>query len=306
VRKHDIRALWSTYPITSAHTIGYRLSRRTGLPWVVDFRDNMVDADYPTPGPKRALYEQLEARWVKAATRIILTTESARELCRSRHPEEPAGKWLVIRNGYDEENFAKVERTLPARTQPRTRAVLVHSGLLVPSERNPAPFFEALRELRAEGFVDATRLSVVLRGSGHDEQYRRLVERNGIEDLIEFGPPISHYAALAEMLAADGLLIFQGRTCNHLVPAKLYEYMRAGRPVLALTDAAGETAEIMKACGLNSIVDMDSAPAIAAGLRAFLGAMREGRAQGARPAEAQRFSRRSQASELARLLDGIA
>jgi glycosyltransferase involved in cell wall biosynthesis len=305
-RKHGVRALWSTYPITSAHLIAQRIQQLTGLPWIIDFRDNMVDADFPSAGPKRALYEKLEAQWVRAASRVVLTTDSARELCMSRHPDVPADKWLVIRNGYDEENFAAAERRLASQPRPaRKRLCLVHSGLLVPSERNPEPFFDALVSLKRAGAIDPARVSIVLRGSGHDDRYRRAVESRGIGDLVELGQPVSHYAALEEMLTADALLLFQGRTCNHLVPAKLYEYMRAGRAVLALTDEAGEPASIMRRCGLDSIVDMESPSSIAEGLRKFLEGLTSGRAQGADAQVGAGFSRRAQATELAALLDSL-
>ena len=306
VTRHQPKVLWSTYPIPSAHAIAYGLQRRTGLPWIADFRDNMVDADYPASGPKRDLFERLEARWVQAAKRVVLTTERARELCRERHPREPAEKWVVIRNGYDEDNFVTVERELAAQPRPsHERLELVHSGLLQPSERDPSAFFEAVARLKAERVLDPQRISVVLRGSGHDELYRRHVAARGIADIVTLTPPVSHYAALAEMLTADGLLLFQGANCNHLVPAKLYEYLRAGRPILALTDAAGETARILRDCGVSWLADMSSASAIAATLRGFVDALLAGQPRSAASDAGRKFSRRAQAEELANLLSEV-
>ena len=306
VRRHHPKVLWSTYPIASAHVIAYRLHRCTRLPWVADFRDNMVDADYPAPGPKRALYERLEGVWVRAAARVILTTESARALCIERHPDVPPQKWVVIRNGYDEDNFAAVEARLAREPRPpRGRIQLVHSGLLQPSERDPGPFFEAVARLKAEGSLDPARVAVVLRGSGHDERYRRQVEAHGIGDVVSLTPPVAHYAALAEMLTADGLLLFQGANCNHLVPAKLYEYLRAGRPILALTDAAGETAKILRDAGMQWLADMGSPLAIAGALRGFLRALEQGVNGGAAAHIGRRYSRRSQAAELAHVLNEL-
>ena len=71
--------------------------------------------------------------------------------------------------------------------------------------------------------------------------------------------------ALAEQLAADGLLLFQAANCNHQIPAKLYEYLRAGRPILALTDAAGNTAATLRGAPLNHTGVMRAAAELARG-----------------------------------------
>jgi hypothetical protein len=105
------------------------------------------------------------------------------------------------------------------------------------------------------------------------------------------------------MLSCDGLLLFQASNCNHQIPAKVYEYLRAGKPLLALTDRKGDTAAVVREAGLDAIVPLDRADAIEIGLRSFVEAIREGRA--ARPSQAaiEAASRRERTRELANLLD---
>jgi len=108
---------------------------------------------------------------------------------------------------------------------------------------------------------------------------------------------------LKEMLHADGLLLFQAAMCNHQIPAKFYEYLRAGRPVLGLTDPTGNTAAAMRAAETDRIVNIADQNDIETGLRTFLAGLRAGTVKGASPDIASRNSRRARTIELARLLD---
>ena len=116
--------------------------------------------------------------------------------------------------------------------------MLLHSGIVYRSERDPKEFFAAVAELKRGGRLTRDDLQIVLRASGDDAGFRRDVEALGIDDIVRLEPPIDYLGALQEMLAADGLLILQASNCNAQVPAKLYEYLRAKRPILALTDPA--------------------------------------------------------------------
>ncbi len=121
-------------------------------------------------------------------------------------------------------------------------------------------------------------LVVRFRAAGHDEMLRALARRHGVEALVELLPPIPYRAALDEMLRADGLLVLQASNCNEQIPAKLYEYLRAGRPIVALTDPAGDTAGVVRDAGLDTIARLDSADDIAALLERFVASLPLGQA----------------------------
>lgn len=91
-----------------------------------------------------------------------------------------------------------------------------------------------------------------------------LARMHAVEPFVEILPPIEYRAALEEMLRADALLLLQAANCNEQIPAKLYEYLQARRPILALTDSAGDTAAAERAAGIETIAPIDSASAIAA------------------------------------------
>ena len=297
--------LWSTYPIATAHLVALTLHRLTGIPWVADFRDSMVDSGYPPPGLQRRIFQRLERRTVAACQRVVVTTPGTRALYRQRYPQLGDGHWTVIANGYDEASFQRAEQ-LPAANSQREGIKLVHSGLLHPSERDPRPFLTALLRLREQGVLTTTSLRIVLRSSGHQAYYRALVERLGLEDLVELAPGLPYVQALGEMLDADGLLVFQAASCNHQIPAKLYEYLRARRPIFALTDPAGDTAGLLGACGITTLAPLDDPQAIAVQLRRFLVLLDQGRAPVAGAEQLAGFSRQGQSQQLARLLESLA
>jgi hypothetical protein len=127
----------------------------------------------------------------------------------------------------------------------------------------------------------------------------------GLTDIVQLAHTVDYQVALQEMLRADGLLLFQASVCNHQIPAKLYEYLRAGRPIFALTDPAGNTASVLRAAGATDIVNIADATEIASGLRRYLQTIRNGTAQGTRRDIANLHSRRARTRELAALLDKL-
>jgi hypothetical protein len=107
------------------------------------------------------------------------------------------------------------------------------------------------------------------------------------------------------MLSVDGLLVFQGHDSNPAIPAKLYEYIRARRPIFALVDDRGETAALLRQAAVGTLVPLDSRERIGAGLLDFLEQVRSGVAPVASDKEIARHSRRNKASELACLFDEV-
>lgn len=307
IRLHRPAVVFSTYPIATAHWIGLALARLSGLPWVADFRDSMTEPDYPPDPLTWRVQRRLEQWTVRRCARAVFTTEGARAMYAERYPGIPASRWAVIENGFDEENFRDAESGFERRPLGRAgQLTLVHSGVLYPYERDPRPFFSALRALLGRGEISPDGLQIVLRATGADEVYRPMLEEQGLSGIVRLEPSVGYRDALREMLCADGLLVFQAAGCNHQVPAKVYEYFRAGRPIFALTDSAGDTAGVLRGAGVGDIANIADAEEIEAGLRAFLRAVAEGRARGVAPEAAAAHSRRARTAELARLLAEVA
>ncbi|MBM4197406.1 MAG: glycosyltransferase family 4 protein [Gammaproteobacteria bacterium] len=304
IRRHRPEVIWATYPIASALLIAASLSRLSGLPYVADFRDAMVFDDFPEDPSQRRRFERIEPRIIASASAAVFTTPASRELYRLRYPEHPTSRLVCIRNGYDETDFAAMPAT--ARRQNNLPLRLVHSGLLKLNERDPRPFLAGLARAIGAGGVRRGDVDVVFRAPGDENLHQRLVAEAGLDGVVRILPRIPYGEALQEMADADALLIFQDAGCNHLVPAKLYECIRAQRPILALTDHAGETADLLRESGSGAVMDIRSADEIATALPSYLAAVASGTAAVASEVTAARYSRRHQTAELADLLAAVA
>jgi glycosyltransferase involved in cell wall biosynthesis len=306
IRQHRPSVIMSTYPIATAHLVGLCLQRLSGLPWVADFRDSMTEVIYPRDPLTWRIYRRIEASTIRRCARAVFTTQGTRDMYAARYPEKPASHWAVIENGFDEENFRNAASGFDIRPLGQSgQLTLIHSGILYPEERDPKPFFAALRTLKDSGEISSERLQIVLRATGSDDLYRPMLSEFGIADIVKLAPMVNYRDALREMMCADGLLLFQAGSCNHQIPAKLYEYLRAGRPIFTLTDPIGNTADSLRSAKALDIVNIADATDITMGLRSFLERLRVGRAAGVQPEIASLYSRRSRTRELAELLEQI-
>ncbi|MDP3537323.1 MAG: glycosyltransferase [Azonexus sp.] len=306
VKKYKPDAIFTTFPIATANLIGLSLSKRTGLPWVADFRDAMTEEDYPRDPLTWKVQRRLEAASVKQCSRAVFTTQPTRDMYAERYPEIPESRWAVIENGYDENNFNDAESGLEQAPLGKPgQLTLVHSGLLYPKERDPRAFFAALSKLKLAGVITADNLQILLRATGADELYRPQLAALDLEDIVKLEPVIAYRDALREMLRADGLLLFQGSVCNHQIPAKIYEYYRSGKPIFSLVDRSGISSRMLTEVGADDQATISDEQNIAASMSAFLDKLRHGNGQGVSLELAATNSRRSRTKELASILNQL-
>lgn len=304
IRKHRPAAIWSTYPIPTAHLVALTLHRLTGIPWVADFRDIMTTGDYPRQASLRRVYGWIERSVMRHATRVIQTTPSAQRIYIERYPWLSPTTCRVIANGYDEEDFADLPAAAgePEAGEPLR---LVHSGLVYDEERDPRPFFRALARLRREGIVKPGALRIDLRGAGSDEYFEGLIRDLGIADMVRLLPRITYHDALRECADAAALLLLQGPSCDGQIPAKAYEYLRLRKPILALTTTTGDTGRLLAECGGATIIDLMDEEALYRALPPFFETLRSRRHPLPDPDKTARHGRRYQAGQLADCLDTL-
>lgn len=305
IRRYQPDIIWSTYPIATAHLIGLTLSRLTTIPWVADFRDPMVQPDYPRDPSTYRAYQWIENKTMKHCAAAVFTTPGTLRDYQTRFPDIPASRFQLIENGYDETSFAGLPSPVQSVAAVPGKIVLLHSGIIYPSERDPTCLFEAISALLKQGEISAGSLAIILRASHHKNYLQSLIERYGISQIASLAPPIPYRQALSEMLTVDGLLLLQAANCNNQIPAKLYEYLRAQRPILALTDLTGDTARKLQNMGVDTIAPLDSSEAIQQALKRFLALLREGRAPVASAEKILANSRELTTKELVGLLNTI-
>lgn len=306
IGKYRPDAIWSTYPIATAHMIGHALHRVSGLPWVADFRDPMAQDGYPTDPRIWRSFRRIEERALRSASVSVFATRGAARMYEERYRDLPPSRIGIIENGYDEASFVEFDRlSRPMGPLLPGMFTLLHSGIIYPSERDPTQLFQALRQMLDDGRLTAGELRLRLRAPTQEALLAAMIEKYRIGAVVELAPPMPYQQALQEMKNADGLLVLQASNCNDQIPAKVYEYLRCQRPIIALTDPAGDTANLLRRAGIGNIARLDSAEEIARALRSFLDQAKAGGASLPDNVFVSSASRLNRTRELADLLDQL-
>lgn len=306
IRRQKPDVIWSTFPIATAHLIGLSLKRLTGLPWVADFRDPMLQVDYPKSTRQRQIYRWIEQQTIQHCSKAVFTTHSALDSYRQRFPHVSPEKFAVIENGYDEDGFSSAMVSKHANTDRVDHKItLLHSGMLYTEGRDPSAFLTAVSLLKSQNFLNAENLQIILRSPGDDVHFQSIIENLGLQEIVKIGELIPYGAALTEMLSVDGLLLFQGTPFNRQIPAKIYEYFRARKPIFGLLDHSGDTAIALKAAGFHDLAMMDAVQEITPALKSFIEKIRCGDAHVASDMTISASSRKHRARQLAQIFDEV-
>ena len=228
------------------HLLGLWLKRRHNLLWVADFRDPWTSGD-PTclANSNRSWEPWAEASVLSNADVIIANTRGALDLLVSAYPQH-AAKVVAITNGFDPDVFANVS---PSATVSQAVDV-VHTGEIY-ANRNPQPLLDAVRLLVPAGLTGGKRFRVRFigrMGSGAS-QLAELIHGQGLDEVVSILGQLPYARSIEEMTRADILLLLDTPGRRAGVPAKLYEYLGAGRPILALADPGGDVASILRESG---------------------------------------------------------
>ena len=310
LRRNPVSHILSSYPIASAHVVGRMLAKFSGAKWIADFRDPMVLQGHPDTSARRRAHRWVERKTIEHCEIALFTNTAVRDAFRTGYPENTETAFEVIENGYDDVIFARAEHACQQQPPgaPRPEITVLHSGSIYPDHRDPRAFFSAVSTLQRRGMFSARPLQIMLRASGYDAHFRRMIAADypEIAEIVQFGESVDYVASLSEVLASDALLLLQGASCNAQVPAKLYEYARSGRPILALTDAGGATAATLRKLGVREFADLADAQAIEKLLIAFMERLEADDWQGWVPdVDTATLARSNRGAELVSLLEAM-
>ncbi len=230
IKKQRPDAILTSSPPSAVHLLGLSLKLRCQLPWVVDFRDPWMTNH---PYPPKDLGERLQIIAEKAVMRhadgVVANTPLAREGYLKAYPQYEY-KITSITNGFDPERFEAVccERR---KDEPAT---ILHAGEFY-SGRDPRPFLDAIQQIEKEG-NGSFRLQFLGRSTEGVFDLEAEVQSRGLQSITDIGGHVPYEQALKSMTEASILLMVQSHHMGVGVPAKLYEYLGAGRPILALGD----------------------------------------------------------------------
>ena len=307
IAKGAVQAIYTTYPLPSAHLIGLTLKRRSGLPWIADFRDPWAGGG--GQGWRYRIDTWLERRVVQAADRVLANTEAARDDFVARYPGVPEERFVTLPNGYDETDFAD----LPAPD--REQFHIVYPGGINRSNRDPTPLLQAIGALLRAGRLPRAATRVTLLGcgpAGAQPWLAALLAAEGLTELTQVVIDRVPYRDSLHQLAQAGLLVVLNEAAGEtredlayarlMVPAKVYEYLRLGRPFLVLC-GAGAIPQLLARTGGGAACAAADQARIQAHIEQAFAAWRAGDS-GAAPADiVSQFERKQLSARLARELD---
>jgi glycosyltransferase involved in cell wall biosynthesis len=307
IKSRGCSAIFSTSPVPTAHLIAMTCKRVCGTPWIADFRDPWIeDRQYSGFSRSRDAFERrLERNVLRSADRVTATTPQLRHELLARHTHLDPDRVAVIPNGYDEEDFAE----LPPAASPSTFE-LVHTGLVTDTYRSPVPLLRAVRHLIDEGSIPEDQIAISFYGGGAylcSAAFEDAVRTLALTRVVHVRDRVPYSQSIEKINNAAILLLLQGgRDTSTLIPAKAFEYIRAGRPILALTEPDGATADLILATDAGRVVKLEDVDGIKGSLLTFYREFRSGTLKsGSLDKLSAQYSRRGGAKVLAGLLNQL-
>jgi glycosyltransferase involved in cell wall biosynthesis len=249
IRRHKPEVVLTSGPPHQVHLLGLVLKRQFDIPWVADFRDPWVagvESFGRAARPRGRWDARFEAAVMDGADVIIANTPRNRDLIQQAYPLA-AGKMLAVTNGYDPEPFASVARSLRRGDHCR----IVHAGQLY-AGRDPRPFLDAIKDLEHQRPAGYRPVQVHFLGNldRPDCDVSAEIRTRGLLGVVNLDGIVPYQRSLREMVQSDILLLLDspGRTAG--VPAKVYEYIGAGRPILALGESCSDLGWVLQESGV--------------------------------------------------------
>lgn len=307
-RRSGAQQLFSSAPFWSNHLVGLALSYLTGLPWTVHFRDPWIAGNWQTPTSAIShwLNKWLERMIVTRATAVVSVTEEHSAAFRRTYPHLPADKFVTVPNGYDNEEWADLPADNPRDEASAGKFLITYTGAFY-VQRDPTPMFRALKALIDSGDAAPEQVQIDLIGwceTSEGRSVREMAINHGLEHCVNILGPRSRQETLRRICQSDLLLLLAEKFVIQ-IPGKTYEYLRAGRPILALTPE-GSLASLLRKVGGGWAVDPADDAGILAALRDSFRQWQAGQVtQVADPAVVAGFDRRVLAGRLAELFDRL-
>jgi glycosyltransferase involved in cell wall biosynthesis len=229
IARHGVDLIIATSPPEVVFFVARTLSRRTGIPWVADFRDLWFR--------DMRLYQSRLASSLSGPVNRWLVKDASVLVTVSRGLQERLSAYLgrdvlVSYNGYFEN---EPERAPPIASRADSKVQIVYTGRLYPGRRDPEPLFQALRMLKSQVPGLAERLSVHFFGFD-GPVLQPLITRHSVADCVVSHPFVPYRESIGLQRGADVLLFLDWTApgAEGVLTGKLFEYLGSGRPILAL------------------------------------------------------------------------
>ncbi len=245
--KESIDTIITTGPPHSVHLIGHQLKEKLGVQWLADFRDPWTSIGYhkklKLSKASAKKHKALESLVLNNADKLIVTSNTTKEEFKISTKKPIA----VLTNGYDIEK--DVVTSLDAKF------TISHIGSLL-TGRNPKNLWQVLKELLQENDAFKNSLKLQFIGVVSEDVLATLHEYN-LDAYIELIGYVSHEKAIEYQHSSQVLLLAEinAEETKGIIPGKLFEYMKAKRPILGVGPKDWDVAAIVQDVNAGAIFD---------------------------------------------------
>ena len=238
LKEDKVDAIVSIGPPHTSHLIGKKLSSNFNLPHIPVFIDPWVDISYYRNFKRSRLTLDIDNHFEKSvlqkAASVIFVTDTMKKDYESKYPFIQT-KSKLLYWGYSEEDF----KGLSPDHFPKERGVevIVHAGNIF-DYQNPKQFWKTIKDEIDKG----RKLKLVFIGTVAPE-IKQSITVAGLDAFTEYKGFLHYKEMLNEMVKANYLLVCA--TEPRHVPGKLFEYLRAGKPIIAFGDGNHEVKKIL-------------------------------------------------------------
>lgn len=257
IRKKNIAMIVVSAPPHSSIILAYLLSKLTKKKLIVDFRDPWIlPHDGQDESFKPKILQQIECfvqdLVLKHASGVVVTNDFFKAALLASHSFLSGNKVHVVHNGFDSNDFPVSQ----VRQRPE-KFIISYIGTFY-LQRTPEIFFAALREFISELQLSSNDVEVRLVGDTNNavgQSVASMIQKNGLESVVTLIGKVAYSRAL-ELMCSSSVLLLLAPNQPYQIPAKTYEYMATGRPVLVLAED-GATASLVEQMGCGIAVSPD-------------------------------------------------
>ena len=295
-------AIISTGPPHSMHLIARQIHRDLGIPWIADFRDPWTNIFYfkhlGLSAKSLRKHKALEASVLEEADKVVVVTQQMKTEFSTGEYAGLEDKICVIPNGFDPDDFSS-EKTAETENE---KFVLAHTGLM-PESANPDGLWKVLGDAVKSDSELKEKLLIAVMGQT-DASVKKDIAENGLSDNFKDLGYVSHPISVAWMKRADILLLplRKEKESKAILSGKFFEYLAAGKNILAFGPTDGDLAKALDETGSGIICEFNDENAIK---KAFAKLQKPLNPTPEQMAERQKYSRRSGAENFAELLNQI-
>jgi len=248
--KNKIDVIITTGPPHSMHLTGLKLKQQLGIKWITDFRDPWTEIDYfhQLPLSKRATkkHHMLEEQVLNTADAVLVVGNTMKSKF-----DQFNNNVVTVTNGFDGD-------LIDSKVELESKFTWTHIGLMN-ADRNPILLWKVLSEICKENVDFKSDYQLKLIGKV-DATIRNEISKFGLAENVKIIDYVPHDKVIEFQKKSQVLLLVVNNvpSAKGIITGKIFEYLMAKRPVVAIAPSDGDLAEILKETKAGVVVDFEN------------------------------------------------